>query len=106
MDTRKVLMLLAVGVLMSGLSGVAVADDQGMLTYEAADYSRSADPSWPAAQTDTSQTDPSQIREPVDTGAVPMVPESMSDQSCCGSQSFPVEEIGSRVFRPGLDDGP
>jgi hypothetical protein len=106
MDTRKALMLMAVGVLMSGLYGVAGANDHGMLTYEAADYSLSADPSSPAAQTETSQGDPSQIREPIDTGAVPKAPESMAEPNCCGSRSEPVQEIGGRVFRPGLDDGP
>jgi hypothetical protein len=66
MNTRKVLMLLAVGVLMSGLSGVALANDSLMLANDSSEYSPSEDPSGPPVQADVSQ-----IREPVETGALP-----------------------------------
>jgi len=53
------------------------------------EYSTSADPSWPPAQTDESQ-----IREPMETGAVPELPGSSSDMDCCS-------DSGDPTFRPG-----
>jgi hypothetical protein len=65
MNTRKVLMLLAVGVLLSGLSGVALAASEGA-GYYGMDESFS---SKPVKHVEPSYT--GEIRGPVETGALP-----------------------------------
>ncbi|MBI5906414.1 MAG: hypothetical protein HZB86_12895 [Deltaproteobacteria bacterium] len=101
MTGRKILFSLGLCVMLAGVAGIAIADEQGMLPYEASDYSPSADPSWPSAQTDESQ-----VREPIDTGAVPGMSESSSEQNCCADSSAEVYEQGTNVFRRGIDDTP
>ena len=98
MNTGKALMFLAIVVLLSGLSGVALANEQGMLSNDSSEYSPSADPSWPPAQTDVSQ-----IREPVEAGAVPDRPESSSDMHSNAAGDEPTVEIGGLRFRTKSD---
>ncbi|MFA6148825.1 MAG: hypothetical protein WC899_11515 [bacterium] len=101
MNTRKVLMLLAAGILMSGWSGPAMADVRGILPNDASEYSPSADPSWPPSQSDASQ-----IREPMETGAVPERSESLSGSHANAAGDEPAVEIGGQTFRTEIDLGP
>jgi hypothetical protein len=70
MNTRKVLMLLAVGVLLTGLSGVALADSEGAGYYGGfkgtLDSSVSSKPQMAVEPSYTGE-----IRGPVETGALP-----------------------------------
>ncbi|MBI5906406.1 MAG: hypothetical protein HZB86_12855 [Deltaproteobacteria bacterium] len=100
MRGRKILFSLGLCVMLAGVSGIAFANEQGMLPYEASDYSLSADPSWPPANADATQ-----VREPIDTGAVPGMSERSAEQNCCGDGREQSYEIGTGVFRHGIDDG-
>ena len=101
MDTRKLFLFLAVGVLMAGISGMAAANDSKVLSYDAADYSPSADPSWTASGVDASG-----IREPMETGSVPTAQDGMSEGRCCGGPDEVILEFGASNYRHGIDDGP
>ena len=83
MSTRKALMLLAVGVLLSGLSGVATADEQGKASVD----------EW-------------QAREAMETGAVPDRPDVSSDAHSSPAGDAPTVEYGGVSFRPEIDGGP
>ncbi|PJB32099.1 MAG: hypothetical protein CO109_06355 [Deltaproteobacteria bacterium CG_4_9_14_3_um_filter_65_9] len=89
MTIKSALYGLAVVVLMGTMAVTALADDHGVNMSDPLEYSTSADPSWPPAQTDESQ-----IREPMETGAVPELPGSSSDMDCCS-------DSGDPTFRPG-----
>lgn len=101
MDTRKVLMLLAAGVLISGLSGMAMADEKGVYSNDPSDYSTSTDPSWPPAQSDASL-----IREPMETGAIPERAGDSSDLKSNAPGDEPSVELGGQTFRSEIDLGP
>jgi hypothetical protein len=78
----------------------ALADDQWM-NYGPAEYSVSDQP-----EQGVEQPDSGEIREPVETGAVPDRPESSSDLNCCTDSGESAVEIGGQMFRPGIDLGP
>ena len=101
MTRKSALYALAVAVLMGTVAVVALADDHGMNMYGSSDRAFSADP-----ERSLGWVDSSEIREPVETGAIP-------DQSVGSSELFrqstgeePTVEIGGREYRPGVDLGP
>jgi hypothetical protein len=100
MSGRKILFALGICAALAGVYGIASANEQGMLPYEASDYSPSADPSWPPSEADATQ-----VREPIDTGSVPGTSEKSMDQNCCGDGREQAYEVGTSVFRRGIDDG-
>jgi hypothetical protein len=101
MTRKNALYVLAVVVLMGSMAVAALADDHGMNMYGAPDASLSADPEKGLVQLDTGE-----IREPMETGAVPGRSESSSDLHSNAVGDEPTVEIGGRLFRPGIDDGP
>ena len=101
MTRKSALYALAVVVLMGSMAVAALADDQGMNMYGPADSSVSAQP-----EQGLDPSDAGEIREPVETGAVPDRPESLSDLHSNVPGNEPTVEIGGRLFRPGIDDGP
>ena len=101
MARKSALYGLAVAALMGAMAVVALADDHGMNTYQSPNASFSADP-----ERSLGWVDSAEIREPVETGAVP-------DQSVGSSELFrqstgeePTVEIGGREYRPSVDLGP
>ena len=72
MAKKSALYVLAVFVLMGSMAVVALADDRGMNMYGPPDASLSADP-----ERSIGQVDVGEIREPVETGALPH--ESMTE---------------------------
>jgi hypothetical protein len=101
MTRKNALYVLAVVVLMGSMAVAALADDHGMNMYGAPDASLSADPERSVGQPVTVE-----IREPVETGAVPDRPGSSSDLGSGTVSDEPMAEIGGWKFRPGIDDGP
>ena len=89
MIKKKALLLLAAGVLMGTMAVAALADHPDRDLYEPSSSSMSSD-----VGTSEPQVDAGDIREPMETGAVPDLPGSSSDQSCCS-------ESGDPTFRPG-----
>jgi len=89
MRTRNAFMLLAIGVLLAGLSGLGMANDQGML---------SDDPS--------AQSDAWQIREAMETGSFPDRLMGSSDAYSNAAGDEPTVEAGGVTFRPDIDAGP
>ena len=101
MSSRSLLCALAVVVLTGSMAVAALADDYGMNAYGPADSSVSSQP-----EQNVEQTAAGEIREPVETGAVPDRPESSSALNCCTDSGESPVEIGGRMFRPGIDLGP
>ena len=101
MTRKNALYALAVVVLMGSMAVAALADDQGMNVYGPADSSVSAQP-----EQGVEQPDAGEIREPMETGAVPDRSESSSDLHSNPSGDAPTVEFGGRLFRPDIDVGP
>jgi len=101
MTRKSVLYALAVVVLMGSMAVAVLADDHGMNMYGPADSSVSAQP-----EQGVEQPNAGEIREPMETGAVPGRSESSSDLHSNAVGDEPTVEIGGRLFRPGIDDGP
>ena len=74
MIRKRAFLVLAVGVLMGTMAVAALADYSDRDLYEPADASLSADP-----ERSVGQLDAGEIREPMETGAVPDRSESSSD---------------------------
>jgi hypothetical protein len=89
MVKNKALLLLAVGVLMGTMAVAAFADVPDRDLYEPSSSSMSSD-----VEKSETHVDAGEIREPMETGAVPDTRGSSSDQSCCS-------ESGDPTFRPG-----
>ena len=104
MKVRGVIIALAVVVFTGTMAYVALADEYGSDKYGPADSSMSASPENGSAASETGE-----IREPVETGAVPdkVLSPSDSDFGCCSNggkvQTF---EYGGIPLRHGIDDGP
>jgi hypothetical protein len=97
MTRKSAIYALAVAVLMGTMAVAALADDQGMNAYGPADSSVSAQP-----EQGMDQQNAGEIREPVETGAVPEGHDSSPDfRRDTGEE--PTVEIGGRVYRPGID---
>jgi hypothetical protein len=100
MTWKSALSALAVAVLTGSMAVAALADDHGM--YGPPDASLSADP-----ERDLGQLDAEEIREPVETGAVPDRAESSPGlHSNPPSGDAPTVEYGGVAFRPDIDIGP
>jgi hypothetical protein len=104
MTRKSVLYALAVVVLTGSMAVAALADDHGMNMYGPPDASLSADPEKSVGQVGTVEI--VEIREPVETGAVPEWSLSSYDLHSNATGDEPTVEIGGRLFRPGIDDGP
>ena len=89
MIRKRAFLVLAVGVLMGTMAVAALADYPDRDLYEPADSSVSAQP-----ERGVEQSDAGEIREPMETGAVPDRSESSSDLNCCS-------DSGDPTFRPG-----
>ena len=89
MTRKTALYALAVVVLTGSMAVAALADDHGMNVYGPADASLSADP-----ERSIEQVDVGEIREPMETGAVPDRAESSSDTQSNGIGDWPTMENG------------
>jgi hypothetical protein len=65
-------------------------------TYGPADRSMSSE----------TQSDAWDLREAMETGALPGQPVGSSDAVCCGEIGEPTIESGGQRFRPDVDSGP
>jgi len=100
MTGRKLLILLALGVMVGTFAGMATADAQGMDTYGPWDRSLSAEQEYTVGQSQGVS------REPMETGAVPEQSESWFERnlqsSNPGSEVTP-EDFGGQAYRRGID---
>lgn len=102
MTSKSALYALAVLVLTGSMAVAALADDRGMNAYGGpADIFVSAQPEQGEAQPDAGE-----IREPMETGAVPGRLEGSSELHNSGIGDEPTVEFGGLSFRPGIDTGP
>jgi len=91
---RKILLIMAVSVFVGIMAGVANAEAPvylAMSTSDEAIQQSSADPELALGQEESFQ-----VREPVETGALPDRSSGSSDWKCCTDND---------QFRPGIDDG-
>ena len=100
MTRKNALYALAVVVLMGTMGVAALADDQGMNAYGPADSSVSAQP-----EQGMGQSAEGEIREPVETGAVPEWSGRSSDPQSNPSGDVPTVEFGGQTYRPDIDVG-
>jgi hypothetical protein len=103
---RKTLIVLALGVFVGAIAGVAGATAPvGPLGTNSADTSlrqSGADPEMGYSNSLTWQE-----RGPVDTGSMPAMQGNSPDFRCCAGDSGPsVDAAGNTGIRPGIDDGP
>jgi hypothetical protein len=101
MTRKSALYALAVVVLTGSMAVAALADDHGMNMYGPADSSVSAQP-----EQGVEQSDAWDLREAMETGALPGQPVGSSDGVCCGGIDEPTIESGGQLFRPDVDAGP
>jgi len=101
MTRKSALYALAVVVLMGSMAVAALADDYGMNMYGPADSSVSAQP-----EQGVEQPNAGEIREPMETGAVPDRSESSSELFKMDTGEVPTVELGGQAYRPGIDLGP
>jgi len=111
MTRKNALYALAVVVLTGSMAVAALADDQGMNVYGPAESSVSAQP-----EQGVEQPNAGEIREPMETGAVPDRSLSSSDphsnrhvspsdlENPIGNE--PTVEFGGQTFRPDVELGP
>ncbi len=100
MKGKSALFALAVVVLMGTMGGVALADHQetnGM--YGPDDFSVAAQPEG------VGQSDPGEIRGPVETGAVPDRSEGLDAMQANGIGDSPIGETGGQPYSPDVDPG-
>jgi len=88
---------LAVVLFTGSMAVAALADDHGMNEYGPAGSSVSSQP-----EQGMDQSAEGEIREPVETGAVPSTPRNSFKES---TGELPTVEIGGRTYRPGIDLG-
>ena len=101
MTRKSALYALAVVVLTGSMAVAALADDRGMNVYGPADTSVLSEP-----EKDVVQSDAGEIREPMETGAVPDRSGSSSDLRPNIAGDEKTVEIGGREYRLGIDVGP
>jgi hypothetical protein len=101
MTRKSALYALAVVVLMGSMAVAALADDHGMNLYGPPGSSLSADP-----ESGVGQWNSVELREPVETGAIPDRSMSSSDITCCTDSGEPTVEAGGFSYRPSIDSGP
>jgi hypothetical protein len=102
--TRKIaLYAFAVVVLMAATAVAALANEQhGMETYGPADSSMSNDVGTSGSQ----QADAWELREAMETGALPGQPVALSDRHPGPNADEQTVEAGGIPFRPDIDAGP
>jgi hypothetical protein len=98
MTRKSVFYALAVAVLMGSMAGVALAD------YNWAAGAYAPDPSVSSQSKMDMDQSAAEIREPVETGAIPESSESL-DRFKESTGETPSVELGGRVYRPGIDLG-
>ena len=97
MTRKNVLYALAVVVLMGSMAVVASAD------YNWAAGAYAPDPSVSSqSKMDMDQSAAAEIREPVETGAVP---DSSGNSFKEDTGELPTVELGGQLYRPGIDLG-
>jgi hypothetical protein len=101
MTSKSALYALAVVVLMGSMAVAALADDHGMNMYGPAESSVSAQPEQGVEQLEAG----GEIREPVETGAVPDRSIRSSELGSGAVGDVPTAEYGGQTFRLGIDDG-
>jgi hypothetical protein len=91
MTGKGALYALAVAVLMGTMAVAALAHDQQLMveTYGPADSFISSQPEQGVEEQNTGE-----IREPMETGAVPDPPVSSSDLNCCTNGTDPTYWMG------------
>ena len=101
MTNKSVLYALAVIVLTGGMAVAAFAEAPVMEAY---------DPGYTAVlsqpELGVGQPFAGEIREPVETGAIPDGSGSSSDLNCTDNCGVPTAESGGQMFRLGIDLGP
>ena len=101
MIKKRAFLVLAVGVLMGIMSVAALADYSDKDLYEPGNSSMSND-----IGTSESQADAWNLREAMETGALPGQPAGSSDAVCCRGIDEPTIESGGQLCRPDVDAGP
>jgi len=95
MIKKRALLLLAAGVLMGMMAVSAQAEYADRDLYEPTHSSMSSEP----------QLDAWELREAMETGALPGQPVISSEAVCCRGIEEPAVESGGTLFRPELDSG-
>ncbi|GAB4233810.1 MAG: hypothetical protein OHK0028_09750 [Deltaproteobacteria bacterium] len=105
---RNIRYLLGAGVIVASLAGVSLANEQGMESYGPSDSVVSSEVGMSEAGPGTVEThaDAWELRESMETGALPDRPESLSDAECCRGIDEPTIGSGGLEFRPEIDAGP
>jgi len=101
MTNKSVLYALAVIVLTGGMAVAAFAEAPVMEAYEPVDTAILSQP-----ELGVGQTFAGEIREPVETGAIPDRPEGSYDVRSNLPGDEATAESGGQMFRPGVDLGP
>lgn len=96
MTSKSALFALAVVVLMGSMAVAALAEDQGLTLYATADSLL-----WPESEHVGQPPVAAEIREPMETGAVPDRSESSSFQKSAGDEQ--TVEYGGLKYRPSID---
>jgi hypothetical protein len=94
---RKVLVFMVLGVFFGMMAGVAVAGELERDPSGQALLQQSADPESSLGW---------QVSGPMETGAVPSMEQEEYQGQAQPAESFNVEEIGSTMYRVGIDFGP
>jgi len=89
MTSKSVLYALAVIVLTGGIAVAAYAEAPVIAAYDWGDSSISSQ-----SEQGVEQPNAGEIREPMETGAVPDRPESSSDLNCCSDSGDPTFRLG------------
>ena len=101
MTRKSAYFALAVVVLMGGMAGIALADYDWAAGAPKPDTSVAAKP-----VQDMEPSAAGEIREPIETGAVPDRMENSSELYKESTGEAPVVELGGQTFRPSIDTGP
>ena len=106
MTRKNVLYALAVAVWIGSMAAVALADQSGTHQYGSPDSSVSSQPGQQQQEPGVVQPQPGEIREPMETGAVPEQPGDSSYRRSYTIGNVPTLESGAAEFRKGIDTGP
>lgn len=98
MTSKIALFALAVVVLMGSMAVAALAEDQGLNLYATADSLF-----WPESEHVGQPPVAAEIREPMETGAVPDRSESSSALNSNSAGDAQTVEYGGLKYRPGID---
>jgi len=101
MIRKRAFLVLAVGVLMGAMAVVAFAEAPVMQANNSADSYVSNDVGANGLQS----SDAWEVREAMETGALPSETVGSSDAVCCRGIDEPTIEGGGLLFRPEIDTG-